>query len=87
MGNLDLLLEAGRLFGDARLLSRAYTMAAGVLQSIREHGWLCGVPAGVETPGLMVGVAGIGFGALRLADPARVPSVLTLRPPVARGGL
>jgi lantibiotic modifying enzyme len=29
----------------------------------------------------MTGLAGIGYGLLRLADPARVPSVLTLAPP------
>jgi lantibiotic modifying enzyme len=36
----------------------------------------------VETPGLMTGVAGIGYGLLRLAAPLRVPSVLALAPPV-----
>jgi lantibiotic modifying enzyme len=29
----------------------------------------------------MLGLAGIGYGLLRLADPARVPSVLALAPP------
>jgi hypothetical protein len=29
----------------------------------------------------MVGLAGIGYGLLRLADPRRVPSVLVLAPP------
>jgi lantibiotic modifying enzyme len=30
----------------------------------------------------MTGLAGIGYQLLRLAEPARVPSVLTLSPPV-----
>jgi lantibiotic modifying enzyme len=30
----------------------------------------------------MTGLAGIGYQLLRLAEPARVPSVLTLLPPV-----
>jgi lantibiotic modifying enzyme len=29
----------------------------------------------------MTGLAGIGYGLLRLADPQSVPSVLTLEPP------
>jgi lantibiotic modifying enzyme len=32
----------------------------------------------VQTVGLMFGLAGIGYGMLRLIDPARVPDVLTL---------
>jgi lantibiotic modifying enzyme len=35
----------------------------------------------VETPGLFVGVAGVGWQLLRFAEPARVPSILTLEPP------
>jgi lantibiotic modifying enzyme len=36
----------------------------------------------LEAPGLMTGITGIGYQLLRLAEPARVPSVLTLAPPV-----
>jgi Lanthionine synthetase C-like protein len=39
------------------------------------------VGLGVESPGLMTGLAGIGYGLLRLAEPTRVPSVLVLTPP------
>ena len=52
-----------------------------VLESLERDGWLCGVPEGVETPGLMTGLAGIGYGLLRLADPGRVPSVLAFEGP------
>ncbi len=38
--------------------------------------WRCATPLAVETPGLMTGLAGIGYQLLRLADPASVPSVL-----------
>jgi lantibiotic modifying enzyme len=34
----------------------------------------------------MVGLAGIGYGLLRLADPYLVPSVLVLAPPMVRAG-
>jgi type 2 lantibiotic biosynthesis protein LanM len=37
--------------------------------------------AGLETPGLMTGLAGIGFGFLRLYDAAGTPSMLLLDPP------
>ena len=39
----------------------------------------------VTGPGLMTGIAGIGYQLLRLAEPGRVPSVLTLAPPIAAG--
>ncbi|MBW4623886.1 MAG: type 2 lantipeptide synthetase LanM family protein [Cyanosarcina radialis HA8281-LM2] len=55
--------------------------AAVILDSIDRDGWLCGIPLEVESPGLMTGLAGIGFGLLRLAEPKRVPSVLVLAPP------
>jgi hypothetical protein len=50
----------------------------------QEYGWVTGVPLGVETPGLMTGLAGIGYELLRLAAPERVPSVLLLAPPAGR---
>jgi lantibiotic modifying enzyme len=55
-----------------------------LLDSIDTHGWVTGVPLGVETPGLMTGLAGIGYQLLRLAEPEKVPSVLLVAPPYAR---
>jgi len=81
LGNLELLLQASLAFGDAQLTRQTYEIATSILDSIDKHGWLCGVPMGVETPGLMTGLAGIGFGLLRLAEPERVPSIVTLAPP------
>lgn len=81
LGNLELLLEAGIQLGDPQRLGRTKQIATMILESIKEHGWICGIPLGVETPGLMDGLAGIGYGLLRSANPSRVPSVLTLAPP------
>ncbi|MGB9181376.1 MAG: type 2 lanthipeptide synthetase LanM [Pyrinomonadaceae bacterium] len=81
LGNLDLFLQASRLLDDPQLARQTYEIAASILDSINKYGWLCGVPMGVETPGLMTGLAGIGYGLLRLAEPERVPSILTLAPP------
>ncbi|MFF2899920.1 type 2 lanthipeptide synthetase LanM family protein [Streptomyces sp. NPDC057966] len=56
-----------------------------LLHEGRENGWLCGVPKGVETPGLMTGLAGIAWGLARKAAPERVPDLLTLAAPDTRG--
>jgi lantibiotic modifying enzyme len=77
LGNLELVVYASRAL-DRRWETEANRLAANILESIQEHGWLCGVPLEVETPGLMTGLAGIGYEFLRLADPTRVPSVLAL---------
>ncbi len=53
-----------------------------ILDSIDRHGWQCGGPEAVEMPSLMLGLAGIGYEMLRLAEPDLVPSVLVLAPPV-----
>jgi type 2 lantibiotic biosynthesis protein LanM len=55
-----------------------------VLDVLRRHGPVCGVPGNVPTPGLLTGLAGIGYGLLRLADPRHVPSVLLLQPSTGR---
>jgi len=80
-GNLELLLQADQLLSTARLRERAYRLAASALASIDACGWLTGLPQAVESPGLMNGIAGIGYGLLRLAAPEEVPSVLTLEAP------
>ncbi|HEV2452240.1 MAG TPA: type 2 lanthipeptide synthetase LanM family protein [Streptosporangiaceae bacterium] len=49
-----------------------------VLSAINQHTRFCGTPGGVSTPGLMRGLAGVGYGLLRLGFSDRVPSVLFL---------
>ncbi|GAA4010901.1 type 2 lanthipeptide synthetase LanM family protein [Allokutzneria multivorans] len=81
LGNLELLLRSARVLADDAVLERTYRIAGGVLDDLAANGWACGVPGGVETPGLMNGLAGIGLGLLRLGAPDQVPAVLTLCPP------
>jgi lantibiotic modifying enzyme len=57
-------------------------LASMLLDNIEEQGWVTGIPRGVETPGLMVGIAGIGYALLRLAAPEQIPSLLLLDPPL-----
>lgn len=59
----------------------AASWGEAMVESIRQHGYVTGFPMGIETPGLMMGTAGIGYGLLRLTVPDRVPSVLLLEPP------
>ena len=81
LGNLELLVQAGQSLDDPRWMAEALRRASIGLDGVQRHGWLCGWPLGVETPGLMTGLAGIGYELLRLADPMLVPSVLSLEGP------
>ncbi|WP_133901946.1 type 2 lanthipeptide synthetase LanM [Actinophytocola oryzae] len=56
------------------------TRAELVAGAIDRHGTPCGTPGGVATPGLLNGLAGIGYGLLRLGFAERVPSVLLFEP-------
>lgn len=82
LGNAELLQLAAEAYGAPEWRSRALRRAAATLADERRTGnWRCGTVAGGETPGLMNGLAGIGYGLLRLADPGAVPSVLALGVP------
>ena len=81
LGNLDFLLQARRALGREDLDEIIGRQTRTVLASIERDGWLCGTRGDVESPALMNGYAGIGYGLLRLAAPERVPSVLVLEGP------
>jgi lantibiotic modifying enzyme len=82
MGNLDLLIEASQVLNDSSWRAQTHRLGAMILDSIDRDGWQCGGPEAVEMPSLMLGLAGIGYEMLRLAEPDLVPSVLVLAPPV-----
>jgi type 2 lantibiotic biosynthesis protein LanM len=86
LGNLETVLVASRVLDEPDSVEALTRLTAQILSSIEAQGWVTGVPLGVETPGLMTGLAGIGYELLRLAEPERVPSVLLLAPPLARHG-
>jgi lantibiotic modifying enzyme len=78
-GNADVLLEGHRDLGAPELREAAEkTGHAGIdqFESARLP-WPCGVPGAGETACLMLGIAGIGYFYLRLANPA-VPTVLMI---------
>jgi type 2 lantibiotic biosynthesis protein LanM len=79
-GNLEILLTASQTI-DPFYKEAVEQITAMLLDSIRTSSWVCGAPLGIETPGLMKGLSGIGYQLLRLAEPERVPSVLRFAPP------
>lgn len=81
-GNLETLLTATEVLTEPcydRELKRLTTL---VFNGIQQYGWVTGVPRGIETPGLMTGLAGIGYQLLRLAEPMHIPAVLSLALPL-----
>jgi type 2 lantibiotic biosynthesis protein LanM len=87
MGNVELLRIAGRALGDGALDAAYEARLAQIADSMDRMGWSCGVPLGVENPGLFTGIAGIGYGWLRAALPDEIPSLMLLDPPRAGAAL
>ena len=80
-GNADLMLFGAELLGDAECCRRAYLVGdVGIARHGSANAWPCGVPNGGETPGLLLGLAGIGYFYLRLHAPSAVPSLLIIDP-------
>ena len=82
MGNAELLLFAGDALGDSNSLNMVFQLADDAAQKHRmgHNAWPCGVLNGGENPGLMLGLAGIGYFYLRLFDRRKTPSVLLVGP-------
>lgn len=87
MGNLELLLRAGEVYAEGEMDDELDRLKAALAASLSGGKWACGTPTGIETPGLMTGLAGIGYGLLRLAEPDKIPCILTLAPPTSSAGL
>jgi lantibiotic modifying enzyme len=86
-GTGDFLLYASHVLGEERWLAPAEASAQEGIEFFerRRLPWPCGLPRANETPDLMLGLAGIGYHYLRLADPEHTPTVLLPAPdPVHR---
>ena len=81
LGNLELVLMAAQQLDDPALTAAKDDALAMIMESVQRYGWLTGVPRGIESPGLMTGIAGIGYAFLRLYAPEQVPSILLLEAP------
>jgi type 2 lantibiotic biosynthesis protein LanM len=80
-GNLEVLLQASELLQSQQWREKFERHLGRTLESGSRNGWLVDSPVGLESPGLMTGLAGVGFGLIRAAVPTEVPSVLILSPP------
>jgi hypothetical protein len=80
-GNCDVLLEGTRLLGNPEWRRRAEEVGRRGIETCHAQKlpWPCGTYGSVEVPGLMLGLSGIGWFYLRLADP-EVPSALIVAP-------
>lgn len=79
LGHADILLIASQVLNEPAHATAAARLAAGAVRSWQATGqWQCGVPGGVETPGLFLGLAGIGYGLLRVREPRLVPSAVAV---------
>ncbi|MFC0627041.1 type 2 lanthipeptide synthetase LanM family protein [Kribbella deserti] len=79
LGALEPLIELAAQ-GDPSAETLRARAAGQVLGAIDLYGPRCGTPDGVPSPGLLTGLAGIGYGLLRLGFP-EVPSALLMHPP------
>jgi lantibiotic modifying enzyme len=81
-GNCETLLYGARVLGETELFARAEEVALRGIESYESQRlpWACGGPGGLETAGLMLGLAGICYYYLRMADPSETPSLLIFLP-------
>ncbi|MBV8932916.1 MAG: type 2 lantipeptide synthetase LanM [Kutzneria sp.] len=82
MGAVELFRAVGTNPGSADMSTRLFT---GAVTAGRTTGWLTGFPGDLPSPGLMAGMAGIGYGLLRYLEPDSVPNLLILDAPVRTG--
>jgi len=76
LGRAELLWTAGERLGNAELRGAAHDLAAAVVARARTRQAYGVSFDGAFTPGLMQGMAGIGYQLLRLHHPDLLPSVL-----------
>lgn len=82
MGNLDALILAAELFPEeTRWRELKDTKEKQIMDEVRKKGFRSAFSYQSESRGLMCGISGLGYGALRLARSNAIPSVLLLEAP------
>lgn len=81
LGNIEIFLHAEQTHQWKRWRPHRETLAEKLAGDLAANSYLGGIPGGFATPGLMLGLAGTGYGLLRLAAPETVPSILSLEGP------
>jgi class II lanthipeptide synthase len=77
LGSMELHFAASLLEGMSAEAEYGQQIASMVAQHVVSHGPVCGAQPGMVVPGLMNGLAGIGFGLLRSVN-SDIPNVLCL---------
>lgn len=79
-GNADLLLCASEVTGDEKYVRQVEEMAVEAIEQFerRKAPFPNGTQSEYNSPGMMLGMAGIGYGFLRLADRKKYESVLLM---------
>lgn len=80
LGLIDILLRSNNGLEDPDYTNSIKDLITKVCKNMLSNGE--GIQADLNSVGLMNGIAGIGYGLLRIAFPQEVPSVLALDPPV-----
>jgi type 2 lantibiotic biosynthesis protein LanM len=80
LGNIELLLEVYKENGDLNLYNEAINRAKEIIRESkwRKEGYKNGIGQEFDSPGLMLGLSGIGYEMLRLLNPTKYPSILLL---------
>ena len=82
IGNLEPFLLAAELFPEESIWqTELKARSERALNEINSGGWRSKLPSQLIEPGLMIGLAGIGYQLLRVHASRQVPSVLTLDRP------
>lgn len=81
LGLVETLHAAATSLGRPELDELSKRVARAAAERVLAGELRCGTPDGLTAPGLMLGLAGIGYGLLRAAAPGRVPNVLLLGGP------
>lgn len=82
MGNLELILLGADYFKNKRWNAFVIQMTDHILNEVEKlnYHWKCGIPGRQQIPGLMLGLAGIGYQLLRLYN-RQLPSILMCEGP------
>lgn len=84
-GNIEFLLCAADPTRQPDLNRLAKRRTTAAIERYRRIGnWRCGAVPNEATPGLLIGLAGIGYGMLRCYFSDETPSILALEPPSKR---
>ena len=77
MGNIEILNLASDILGDKNIKNKCNVYMEYILNDLKEEVFKCGIPY-KYSPGMMVGLSGIGYGLLKFHSPNEIPSILIL---------